>query len=70
MRLPAGSVVADALVACGLDPDEAAGLAVFGERVQPQRPLADGERVEVLRGLEIDPKQARRLRAQAKLDKD
>lgn len=67
VELPAGATVADALVACGIDPLEIAGLAVFGERVQPGRVLVDGERVEVLRALEMDPKEARRRRALAAL---
>lgn len=64
LALPDGATVADALTACGLVLADDAGLAVFGERVIPARRLADGERVEVLRPLLIDPKQARRLRAE------
>lgn len=43
------------------------GLAVFGRRVPPERRLAAGDRVEVLRPLVADPKSARRDRAARKL---
>lgn len=39
------------------------GIGIFGEPVSPTTPLADGDRVEIYRPLEIDPKEARRLRA-------
>ena len=39
------------------------GFAVFGRRVEPADPVSKGDRIEVLRPLEIDPKEARRLRA-------
>ena len=38
-------------------------FAVFGRRVEPAAPVSKGDRIEVLRPLEIDPKEARRLRA-------
>lgn len=69
VRLPAGSTVGDALAAADLpsrvpglvvDPD---GLAVFGQAVTPATVLHDGDRVEVLRPLRVDPMQARRRRA-------
>ena len=40
------------------------GLAVHGVAATPATVLHDGDRVELLRGLQVDPKQARRLRAQ------
>lgn len=68
-----GACVADALgsgvpalrIACGtvefeVDPTR---LAVFGRPVAPQSPLRDGDRIEILRPLLADPKQARRRRA-------
>lgn len=39
------------------------GLAVFGVTATEATLLHDGDRVELLRGLQVDPKQARRLRA-------
>ena len=38
-------------------------LAIFGRAVKPGDTLRDGDRVEVLRPLLIDPMQARRRRA-------
>ena len=63
LELPAGASVADALEASGWNDGECAGVAVFGARATPGQLLADGDRVEVLRGLQADPKDARRRRA-------
>lgn len=63
VRLPAGATVADALAACGLALDGIAGHAVFGERVAPTAVLHDGDRLELLQPLLVDPKEARRRRA-------
>ena len=69
LSLPAGATVADALDAADM-PSRIAGLvvdpahlAVFGRLVGPADVLADGDRVEILRPLLADPKQARRERA-------
>ncbi|TZF90554.1 RnfH family protein [Cognatilysobacter lacus] len=59
LELPDGSAVSDVLVAL----DHAGPVAVFGERVRPERLLADGDRIEVLRPLVADPKDLRRRRA-------
>lgn len=61
LELPDGSTVADALAAARLDPTP---VAVFGVRAELHSTLADGDRVEVLRPLLADPKQARRRRAE------
>jgi len=63
LELPAGARVADAVRLSGLDAPELAGTAVHGERVTPEHVLHDGDRLELLRALVIDPKQARRRRA-------
>lgn len=69
VQLPAPATVADALAIAGLeaaipgvvvDPER---LAVFGRTATLQTRLHDGDRVEVLRPLFADPKQARRQRA-------
>lgn len=60
LSLPAGSLVRDALEACGLAGEPA---GVFGKRVASDAPLRDGDRVEVYRALNLDPKEARRRRA-------
>jgi putative ubiquitin-RnfH superfamily antitoxin RatB of RatAB toxin-antitoxin module len=44
---------------------DAAMLAIFGNTATPESLLHDGDRVEVLRPLVADPKQARRERAKS-----
>lgn len=63
LTLPAGACVGDALAAAGFATDGIAGIAVFGERVTPEVLLRHGDRVELLRPLQADPKDARRRRA-------
>ena len=63
LELPDGACVGDALAASGWGDGECAGVAVFGMRTPPEQLLADGDRVEVLRALQADPKDARRRRA-------
>ena len=69
LQLPEGARVADALAACGLPLEGIAGQAVFGERVEPATGLRDGDRLELLRPLRADPKDARRRRAAAQRDR-
>jgi putative ubiquitin-RnfH superfamily antitoxin RatB of RatAB toxin-antitoxin module len=61
--MPAGATVAEAVAACGLETEGVAGYAVFGELASLARPLQDGDRVELLEALRLDPKEARRRRA-------
>jgi len=63
LELEQGATVADAVRGCGLDLEGVAGYAVFGELAPPARPLRDGDRVELLETLRLDPKEARRRRA-------
>ena len=71
LRLPAGSTVGDALARSGLagawgfDPDRVT-FAVYGRRARRDAVLRDGDRVDVLRPLAVDPKDARRRRAETK----
>jgi putative ubiquitin-RnfH superfamily antitoxin RatB of RatAB toxin-antitoxin module len=65
LALQEGATVADAVQASGLPLDGIAGYAVFGERATATTPLRDGDRVELLRRLQADPKDARRRRAAA-----
>jgi putative ubiquitin-RnfH superfamily antitoxin RatB of RatAB toxin-antitoxin module len=60
--LPAGSTVADALKLAEAEIG-ACTVAVWGRRALPQQTLRDGDRIELLRSLRVDPKEARRLRA-------
>lgn len=60
-----GAHVGDALKAAGWRLEaEFTGLAVFGQAATAGTPLHAGDRIELLRRLELDPKQARRLRAE------
>jgi len=63
LELGEGATLQDALVASGFPLDETTGVAVFGERESPGYRLRDGDRVELLRPLQADPKDARRRRA-------
>jgi putative ubiquitin-RnfH superfamily antitoxin RatB of RatAB toxin-antitoxin module len=59
----ADAVARSALVAgLGLEP-AALGFAIHGQQARPDTPLRDGDRVEILLALRVDPKVARRLRA-------
>ena len=67
-ELPAGATVADAIRVSGLA--EAAGIdvdahdtGIWSRRVPRDHRLRDGDRVELYRPLQVDPKEARRARA-------
>ncbi len=66
LRLRAGSTLAEALAASGLAARHALGAdvtyGVWGRGRPLQAVLRDRDRVEVLRPLTVDPKEARRLR--------
>lgn len=67
--LPPGSTAAEAVRRSGIlerHPEIAwpgAPLGVFGRRVEPDRLLQEGDRVEIYRPLTADPKEVRRRRA-------
>ncbi|MDN5865615.1 MAG: RnfH family protein [Gammaproteobacteria bacterium] len=63
LSLPEGATLADALAALGLDTDAAAGFGIRGRRALPNTLLREGDRIELYRTLEVDPKAARRARA-------
>lgn len=52
----------------GLD-IESMEIGIFSRPAKLDAPLAQGDRVEIYRPLEVDPKEARRLRAAAKKNK-
>lgn len=68
LTLPLGSTVADAVAASGLMARHAVpsapapALAVWGRPVTADAPLRMHDRVELLRPLLVDPKEARRQR--------
>lgn len=70
VELPAGSSVGDAIRASKIEqrfpdldvrPDR---IGIFGRLCQPEREVRDGDRIEIYRPLEMDPREARRLRAE------
>ena len=65
LQLPAGSLVREALLRSGLWTSPDAGppkVGVWGRLRALEHPLRDHDRVELYRPLQIDPKDARRLR--------
>lgn len=66
LELPEGATVADAVRASGwraaCPKGEPADVGVWGRRCPPQQALREGDRVEVYRPLQVDPKVARRER--------
>lgn len=66
LSLPEGSKLADAVAAAGMADDAGiTGYAVHGQRSDLAARLRDGDRVELLRPLQADPKDARRRRARS-----
>lgn len=64
LELPEGARVVDAVRASGFaDDPEIAGHAIHGVVARADAELRDGDRVELLRPLTLDPKEARRRRA-------
>lgn len=69
LQLPPSSTVADAVArfereaGCPQRIDPADGIAIFGKGCNISTQLRDGDRVELLRPLQVDPKTARRERA-------
>lgn len=68
LQLPAGSTLAQALQASGLlerhglSADDTLSAGVWGKARPLDTVLRDADRVEVWRGLRVDPKEARRQR--------
>ena len=66
--LPAGATLADAVRQSGLLQRHGAALldslatGIWGKPASPDTPLRDGDRVELTRPLQVDPKEARRQR--------
>jgi putative ubiquitin-RnfH superfamily antitoxin RatB of RatAB toxin-antitoxin module len=69
LQVPVGTSAGEAVRRSGLAeqfPDmdsNTASIGVFGIPVSPCAPLAQGDRVEIYRPLQVDPKEARRQRA-------
>jgi putative ubiquitin-RnfH superfamily antitoxin RatB of RatAB toxin-antitoxin module len=73
VTLPAGSSVRQAIQACGIleAVPELAGreqeVGVFGQPCRLDDTVRDADQIEIYRPLTIDPKQARRQRAELKV---
>ncbi|BDI05635.1 RnfH family protein [Sphaerotilus microaerophilus] len=72
LRLPAGSTVGQAVERSGLlqrypalAADAGLVCAVWGKSAAGDAPLHDGDRIALCRSLQVDPKEARRLRYRA-----
>jgi len=69
LELPSGAIASEAIARSGFAmqiPDFDAAIlsyAIFGKAITATTVLRDGDRLELLRPLIADPKQARRLRA-------
>ena len=69
LELPSGAIASEAVVRSGFATQvadfDASGLsyAIFGKPITATTVLRDGDRLELLRPLVVDPKQARRRRA-------
>lgn len=65
-----GSCVKDALERSGilhrLGPGAVHSYGIFGRRVGADERLADGDRIEIYRPLQVDPQTARRARAKTR----
>ena len=72
LDVPVDTTVAQALTASGIlarHPDidvRTSALGIWGRRVAPDTPLREGDRVEIYRPLQADPKEVRRRRAARK----
>jgi putative ubiquitin-RnfH superfamily antitoxin RatB of RatAB toxin-antitoxin module len=71
VELPQGATVAQAIDRSGIREEvpqlvlEDDKVGIFGRKVSMDQVLRDGDRVEIYRPLQIDPKDARRAKARA-----
>lgn len=71
VRVARGATVGDAIDASGLlarrtELGTAPDVGIWGRPCSLQQRLRDADRVEVYRGLKVDPKEARRIRARVR----
>lgn len=66
LELDEGACIADAMQASGWTPEGVAGFAIHGRTAQAETRLREGDRIELLGPLLMDPKDARRRRAEAR----
>lgn len=63
LELPQGTTLAKAVAASRFASTSVVAFAIFGRITTADRVLEEGDRIELLRELLIDPKEARRRRA-------
>jgi putative ubiquitin-RnfH superfamily antitoxin RatB of RatAB toxin-antitoxin module len=70
IEVPQGTTLRQAVALSGvltrypeIDAGMVASAAVHGERRDPDAPVAEGDRIELCRPLQVDPKEARRRRS-------
>jgi putative ubiquitin-RnfH superfamily antitoxin RatB of RatAB toxin-antitoxin module len=70
IEVPQGCTVAEAIRRSAIREQfpgmviDAKAVGIFGRKVSPERPLEEGDRVEIYRPLLADPKESRRRRAE------
>lgn len=69
LRLPSGATIADAVAQGGVQWPADWVSGVWGRVCEASHVLRDGDRLELLRPLAIDPKEARRRRATGRAPK-
>lgn len=63
LELPEGASAGDAIAALFPEGRAFAGLAIHGQRIEVDTALQEGDRLELLEALLVDPKDNRRRRA-------
>lgn len=73
LHLPSGVTIAEAIEESGvlqrypeINLDKNYGLGIYSKKATLTQILQEGDRVEIYRPLQVDPKEARRLRASKK----
>lgn len=72
LELPGGATVAEAIersaivAEAAIPAEHLAHVGIFGRAVERATILRDGDRVEIYRPLKVDPKEARRRRAEGR----
>ena len=66
IELPVGSCVADALKAVAIEVGEQEAISIWNESAQLGSVLENNDRVDISGALIVDPKEARRLRAESR----
>ena len=66
MQLPHNTTAGQAVAMSGLVAAAGQPIGIGGKPVPASRVLRDGDRVELLRPLALDPREARRLRARVR----